>query len=164
MTTELKAHLATKPDGTLEAIAKEFNVSVLDVLKLSEDVKLTTGDQFDAVWDDVVEWGKVTFIVSTDDIIAEFSGELPTGTHRHGYFNLRSKEGFGGHIKATNCTHIAFVERPFMGTATASILFLNQAGMPMMKIFVGRDAHRQLDSVQLEKFHALGDRLSAAEA
>lgn len=162
MTTELRAHLATQPGGTLEAIAEQFNVSVLEVLKNSPDVILTQGENFDTVWDDVTEWGNITFIVNTADIIAEFAGELPTGTHRHGYFNLRGKKGFTGHLKAENCQSIAFVVRSFMGTPTASIIFLNQEGQPMFKIFVGRDSHRQLDSSQMEKFHALGKKLAAS--
>ena len=36
--------------------------------------------------------GNVTTLVHTQDVILEFSGELPSGFHRHGYFNLRGKK------------------------------------------------------------------------
>ena len=88
-------------------------------------------------------------------MILEFTGELPSGFHRHGYFNLRGKKGMTGHIKAENCTHIALVERKFMAMDTASILFFNAAGNAMFKIFLGRDDHRQLLAEQVDAFRTL---------
>ncbi len=35
-----------------------------------------------------------------------------------------------GHIKAENCTHIALIERKFMGMDTASILFSTKKAAP----------------------------------
>lgn len=120
---------------------------------------VVSGDKFDTVWDTVCEWGNVTTLVHTTDVILEFSGELPSGFHRHGYFNLRGKHGMSGHIKAENCTHIALIERKFMGMDTASILFFNKEGSAMLKIFLGRDDHRQLLSEQVSAFHALAASL-----
>ncbi|QHM72387.1 heme utilization cystosolic carrier protein HutX [Mixta intestinalis] len=157
--TELRAFLATNPDGTLEAIAEKFNVTLLEVVQQLPKSTLTSGEQFDTVWDTVVEWGKVTTLVHTADVILEFTGDLPSGFHRHGYFNLRGRHGMTGHIKAVNCQHIALVERQFMGMDTASILFFNQAGSAMFKIFLGRDEHRQLLTEQLVAFRALAHRL-----
>ena len=120
---------------------------------------LVSGDRFDTVWDSVCQWGKVTTLVHTADVILEFTGELPSGFHRHGYFNLRGKKGMTGHIKAENCTHIALVERKFMAMDTASILFFNAAGSAMFKIFLGRDDHRQLLSEQVDAFRTLAAAL-----
>lgn len=64
-----------------------------------------------------------------------------------------------GHIKAENCTYIALIERKFMGMDTASILFFNQSGDAMFKIFLGRDEHRQLLQEQLEAFRLLVKQL-----
>ncbi|MCV5231375.1 heme utilization cystosolic carrier protein HutX, partial [Escherichia coli] len=82
-----------------------------------------------------------------------------SGFHRHGYFNLRGKHGMSGHIKAENCTHIALIERKFMGMDTASILFFNKEGSAMLKIFLGRDDHRQLLNEQVSAFHTLAASL-----
>ncbi|WP_435929357.1 heme utilization cystosolic carrier protein HutX [Dryocola sp. BD613] len=147
--------LQTGPDGTLEAIATRYNTTLLDVVKNLPSPTLVSGEKFDVVWDTICEWGKVTTLVHTADIVLEFTGELPSGFHRHGYFNLRGKKGMTGHIKAENCTCIALVERKFMGMDTASILFFNQSGCAMLKIFLGRDEHRQLLSEQVNAFHAL---------
>lgn len=156
----LREFLQTEPDGTLEAIADQYGVTLLDVVRQLPARTLAAGDQFDRIWDTVCQWGKVTTLVHTADVILEFSGDLPSGFHRHGYFNLRGKNGMSGHIKAANCTHIALVERQFMGMDTASILFFNQAGSAMLKIFLGRDEHRQLRTDQLNAFRALARQLS----
>nr|WP_314266640.1 heme utilization cystosolic carrier protein HutX [uncultured Moellerella sp.] len=158
----LSEFLKTKPDGTLETIAKQYDTTLLEVVKNLPSYVLAIGSSFDLVWDTAHEWGNVTTLVHTDDVILEFSGELPSGFHRHGYFNLRGKKGMTGHIKAENCTHIALVERTFMGMDTASILFFNQAGDAMFKIFLGRDEHRQLLTEQLEAFRALAKKLKEA--
>jgi len=155
----LQDFLKTEPDGTLETIAEQYNTTLLDVVENLSSATVVSGDKFDTVWENVSEWGKVTTLVHTADVIFEFSGELPSGFHRHGYFNLRGKKGMTGHIKADNCTHIALIERKFMGMDTASILFFNKAGSAMFKIFLGRDEHRQLLSEQVQHFHALAASL-----
>lgn len=160
----LAEFLKTRPDGTLESIAEEYGTTLLEVVRHLPDAIVVEGEKFDTVWDAVGSWGEVTTLVHTADVILEFSGELPSGTHRHGYFNLRGKQGLSGHIRATNCTHIALIERPFMGMDTASILFLNAAGGAMFKIFLGRDSHRQLLSDQVSAFRALGQQLQAVAA
>ncbi|MCE9888291.1 heme utilization cystosolic carrier protein HutX [Kluyvera intermedia] len=151
----LQDFLKTEPDGTLEAIAGQYNTTLLEVVKKLPSHTLVAGDKFDTVWDTVCEWGKVTTLVHSADVILEFTGELPSGFHRHGYFNLRGKKGMTGHIKAENCTHIALVERKFMAMDTASILFFNAAGNAMFKIFLGRDDHRQLLAEQVDAFRTL---------
>lgn len=147
--------MATDPDGTLEKIAGEYQVSLYEVINAIPNKHILTGSFFDQVWDEVVKWGKITLLVNSPDIIFEYEGELPSGFHRHGYFNLRGKDGLSGHIKAEHCQHIAFVERKFMAMDTASIIFLNAAGQAMFKIFVGRDSHRQLLTEQLGSYREL---------
>ncbi|WP_392561166.1 heme utilization cystosolic carrier protein HutX [Orbus sturtevantii] len=147
--------MATEPDGTLEKIAQEYQVSLLDVINAMPQKHILASSYFDQVWDEVVKWGSVTLLINSPDIIFEYQGELPSGFHRHGYFNLREKSGLSGHIKAENCQHIALVERKFMGMDTASIIFLNTTGQAMFKIFVGRDSHRQLQAEQLDSYRKL---------
>lgn len=150
--------MQTNPEGTLEKIAKDYQVTLHEVIQALPNVKITDGGKFDEIWQDVTTWGQITFIVHTADIIAEFSGDLPSGSHRSGYFNLKHQQGLSGHIKAEHCQHIAFIERNFMKMSTASIIFLNKEGQAMFKVFVGRDSHHQLKADQLEKFRALAQR------
>ncbi len=151
-----KNFLKTEPDGTLEVVAEQYNTTLLEVVRNLPSSTIVSGDKFDTVWDTVCEWGNVTTLVHTADVILEFSGELPSGFHRHGYFNLRGKHGMSGHIKAENCTHIALIERKFMGMDTASILFFNKEGSAMLKIFLGRDDHRQLPERTGQRFPCSG--------
>ena len=81
----LQEFLKTEPDGTLEAIAEQYNTTLLEVVKNLPSPTVVSGDKFDTVWDTVCEWGNVTTLVHTTDVILEFSGELPSGFHRHGY-------------------------------------------------------------------------------
>ncbi|CNI64361.1 MULTISPECIES: heme utilization cystosolic carrier protein HutX [Yersinia] len=158
-TLPLTEFLATQPDGTLEQIAQDYQVSPLEVVRALPERVLVSADQFDRVWDNMTEWGEVTTLVHTTDIILEHKGPLPSGFHRHGYFNLRDKQGLSGHIRAQNCQAIALLERPFMGMATASVQFFNQQGDIMLKVYVGRDEHRQLRADGLAAFHQLAHQL-----
>ncbi|WP_145556458.1 heme utilization cystosolic carrier protein HutX [Yersinia canariae] len=156
----LAEFLATEPDGTLEQIAQDYQVSPLEVVRALPQRVLVSADQFDPVWDNMTQWGDVTTLVHTADIILEHKGPLPSGFHRHGYFNLRDKQGLSGHIRAQNCQAIALLERPFMGMATASVQFFNQQGDVMLKVYVGRDEHRQLRADGLAAFHQLAQQLT----
>ena len=159
---DLKNFMQTNPEGTLEQIAQQYQATMTEVIAAIPDAIITDGSQFETVWQEVTTWGDITFLVHTADIIAEFSGELPVGKHGAGYFNLRHKHALGGHIRAENCLHIAFVERNFMRMATASIIFLNKNGEAMFKIFVGRDEKRQLKADQLDKFRSLAQSVQQA--
>ncbi|CNI25869.1 heme utilization cystosolic carrier protein HutX [Yersinia pekkanenii] len=158
-TLPLAEFLATQPDGTLEQIAQDYQVSLLDVVRALPQRVLTEADQFDRIWDNMTEWGDVTTLVHTADIILEHKGPLPSGFHRHGYFNLREQQGLSGHLRAQNCQAIALLERPFMGMTTASVQFFNQQGDVMLKVYVGRDEHRQLCADGLTAFHQLAQQL-----
>jgi putative heme utilization carrier protein HutX len=114
--------------------------------------------------DEVAKWGDVTVIIHTDDGVMEIGGPIPPGKVAKEYFNLSGKIGFHGHLRYERCAGVAFVERPFFGRLSASILFLNVDGGIMFKIFVGRDEQRELIGHQLDAFRALADRLCVREA
>ncbi|MGY0146273.1 heme utilization cystosolic carrier protein HutX [Edwardsiella tarda] len=158
--TELDAFLATAPTITVEEIAQRFALSCLAVLRRLPQVTLCDGGAFDQVWQTLTEWGDVTTLINNRDLILEFHGPLPAGAHRHGFFNLKGSGGLSGHIRAERCHHIALVERPFMGMATASVWFLNPEGQAMLKVFVGRDEQRRLRAEPLAQFRALAQRLA----
>lgn len=82
----------------------------------------------------------------------ECTGSLPDGTYGHGYYNLNSGSPIHGHIKADNCHSIYLVDRLFHGRRTCSVQFFNNWGEPMFKIFVGRDASRELIAEQVSHF------------
>ena len=160
---ELKAHMAQNPGAVIEDVARERGAAPRAVIEAlpSTMVRIAGGDGFAAVMQDIAQWGEVTLIVHTDDAIFEFTGQVPVGEVGRGYFNLMQPKGLHGHLRHTRCTAIAFVERPFMGKSSAFVAFVNVDGGIMFKVFVGRDETRALRQDQLERFHALADRIGA---
>ena len=163
---ELKKFMAENTGAVIEDVARERKVSPRAVIEALPDgmVRLGQGDQFVPVMQDIAEWGDVTLIVHTDDAIFEFSGSVPRGEIGRGYFNLMQPKGLHGHLRHERCAAIAFVERPFMGKSSAFIAFVNVDGGIMFKVFVGRDETRALRVDQLERFHALAERIAPARA
>lgn len=156
-------HLVRHPDVIVEQFAGERGVSPHEVVRaLPQELRrFADGTHFVEVMSDLAQWGEVTLIIHTDDGIMEFGGVIPVGQVSRGYYNIPGTAGFHGHLRHERCSEIAFLERPFMGRHTASILFFNREGNIMFKIFVGRDEKRELKAGQLERFRSLAVRLSA---
>lgn len=171
MTTEttladLKTYLAQRPGAVIEEVAKERQIAPRAVLEAlpAGMVKFGPGEAFATVMEEISGWGEVTLIVHTEDAIFEFTGSVPPGELSRGYFNLMQPKGLHGHLRHDNCAAIAFVERPFMGKATAFIAFLNQHGGIMFKVFVGRDEAKELRADQLAQFRVLASGLATKRA
>jgi putative heme utilization carrier protein HutX len=158
----LSARLAENADGILEQIARDYQVSTFDVVSAlpAEHRTILPGTHLEAILKDMTEWGEILFIVHTPDIVLECVGKLPPGAFARGYFNLHGDSPIGGHIKAANCKHVAFVSRPFMGRPSRSVQFFNGSGEAMFKIFVRRDEEKNLLRDQVALFDALCSRLA----
>jgi heme iron utilization protein len=146
--------LAAKPDGVVEQVAREAGVPVVEVLcELPEEQRVFAPPAaFAEVWDALTTWGDVLLIVHTPDIVLECKGALPPGSHGSGYWNFHGDSPIGGHLKAANCAHICFVDRPFHGRRSCSVQFFNGDGDAMFKVFVIRGPDKQLDQAQLDRF------------
>lgn len=157
MAQPLSERLARNADGILEEIARTYGVTTLDVVRALPETncKIVAGDRLERVFEAVTGWGPILFIVHTADLVLECEGPLPPGTFGRGYFNLHGESPIGGHIRASRCQEIAFVSRPFMGRESRSIQFFNIDGDAMFKIFVRRDAERNLIATQVAAFDAL---------
>lgn len=160
--SRIDAALAEKPDGILEMVAGKCEASLWQVFqRLPEGQAVAiAGDRFEELWKDLTAWGQVLFIVHTDDIVLECEGALPPGTSSHGYFNIHGDSPIGGHVKASNCARIVFVDRPFHGRRSCSVQFLNAAGNAMFKVFVRRDKQRELLADQVSLFESLRGRFT----
>lgn len=158
---ELAGMLATAPGVVIEEAAKEHGVTPRDVVEALPAAmrRFAPASAFVEVMMDIAAWGDVTLIVHTDDGIMEFTGPIPAGEIGRGYFNLMGRTGFHGHLRHERCAGLAFLERPFMGKTSASVVFFNVDGGIMFKVFVGRDEKRMLLEDQLARFHTLADRL-----
>jgi putative heme utilization carrier protein HutX len=161
--TDLHKVMRAAPEALFEQVAKDHAVTCRQAVEAlpPEMRKIAPGSAFAEIMADIAAWGDITFIVHTDDGIFEFSGALPPGQVGGGYFNLAGGTGLHGHLRHERCAAIAFVERPFMGRPSASALFLNMDGGFMFKVFVGRDAQRNLKDNQLARFRELASRLGS---
>ena len=164
--SDLKTYMMENPGALIEDVARERNVTPRAVLEAMPEmmVRIGLGSQFAAAMQDIAQWGEVTLIVHTDDAIFEFTGAIPAGEVGRGYFNLMQPKGLHGHLRHERCAALAFVERPFMGKASAFIAFINVDGGIMFKVFVGRDETRALRGDQLKRFQSLADSVASAKA
>jgi heme iron utilization protein len=162
--SDLGAVLAADPGAVIEDVAKAHGATPRAVVEALPAAmrRFAPGDGFVSAMHDIASWGDVTLIVHTDDGIMEFTGPVPPGEVGRGYFNLMARTGFHGHLRHERCAGLAFVERPFMGRLSAFVAFFNLDGGIMFKVFVGRDATRELKADQLASFRALADRLCGA--
>jgi putative heme utilization carrier protein HutX len=162
--SELARVLAEDPGALFETLAKEHHATLREVVEAlpAQYRRITSENRFADAMADIAAWGKVTLIIHSDDGIFEFSGPIPKGEMGRGYFNLMGSEGLHGHLRAERCAGLAFVERPFMGKPSASVLFFNTDGGIMFKVFVGRDENRALREDQLAAFRALAEKVGAA--
>ncbi|WP_296085785.1 heme utilization cystosolic carrier protein HutX [uncultured Agrobacterium sp.] len=154
-----EAALAEKPDGVVEAIAGRANVTPAEILAILPHGAAiqAPSESFNAIWDELRSWGEILMIVQTPDIVFEVAGTLPEGSEGHGWFNIHGDSPIGGHIKKEACASIAFVDRTFHGRRSLSVWFMNAAGNAMFKIFVRRDAEKQLLAHQVVRFETLRD-------
>jgi len=165
-TVDLKTYMAENPGAVIEDVARERNVTPRAVIEAMPEmmVRIGPGSHFAAAMQDIAQWGEVTMIVHTDDAIFEFTGAIPAGEVGRGYFNLMQPKGLHGHLRHERCAAVAFVERPFMGKASAFVAFINVDGGVMFKVFVGRDETRALRGDQLKRFQSLADSLASVKA
>ncbi|MBN9445155.1 heme utilization cystosolic carrier protein HutX [Bosea sp. (in: a-proteobacteria)] len=155
---QARALLAAKPDGLIEAVAREAGVSTQAALELlpPEQRLFVAPERFEDVWKELATWGTVLFLMHTPDVVLECEGALPVGSFGHGYYNIHGDSPIGGHIKAANCRAIYLVDRTTaQGRRACSVQFFNESGEVMFKIFVRRDDSRALLPDQLKRFEAL---------
>lgn len=159
-TQALQARLAANPGVVLEGLAEAHGCAVAQLIEcLPEGMwRKIPGGHFIDVMGEVAAWGTpVTVIVHTADVIMEFTGPLPVGEVGHGFFNLMGAS-LHGHLRHQNCGAIYAVERPFMNKDTASLMFCNQNGGVMFKVFLGRDENGALRAEQIEALRAMAAR------
>lgn len=153
----VRERLAAKPDGVIEALAREVNLPTQVVLEATPPAErlFVAAEAFESLWQEMAGWGEVLFIVHTPDIVLECEGRLPIGAFGAGYYNIHGDSPIGGHIRAENCRAIYIVDRMFHGRRSCSVQFFNAAGEAMFKVFVRRDKARNLIAAQLALFELL---------
>ena len=156
----IREKLARNPALLFEKLAEENALSHAQVIECLPEAMWTklAGTHFISVLKAIRDWGQLTTIVHTADIVMEFMGDFPDGKEGHGFYNLSGeseRKGLHGHLRHAHCSAIYLIERPFMNVTTMSMNFVNQDGNFMFKIFLGRDEAGNLQKAQIERFHAL---------
>lgn len=156
----LPERMKVNPDGLLEQIARDYGVTTFEVVRHlpGEHCAVAPGEKLADVLEDLTGWGPVLFIVHTTSIVAEIKAAIPPAQRMRGYFNFHGEGPFGGHLKEDACSHIAFIDRPFMGRRSLSIQFFDADGAAIFKIFVARDANGELNPAQESMFAKLRER------
>ena len=156
--------LTADEGGVLEFIARDNNVTPADVISClpAHEAVTISGDHFVEVMSEISNWGEITFLVHSDDLILEVKGSVPAGSQARGFYNLHGKP-IGGHLKATNCASISFVSRPLFQKESYSVQFHNHDGGCMFKIYLGRDEKRQLTPEQVEMFKSYREQMKRGQ-
>lgn len=165
MTQTIAEALAATPHAALEDIARAANTTPLAVLEAlpAKDVTALPGSLMVEVLEEMADWGEITLVVNTGPVILEAKAPLQGGSVAQGMYNFKGKP-IGGHVRIDACARIAFVRRKLFGIETRSVQFYDTAGGCMFKVYLGRDASRQMRPAQIAAFDALENRLCEAVA
>ncbi|WP_198304329.1 heme utilization cystosolic carrier protein HutX [Arcobacter vandammei] len=128
-------------------------------LEAQEFEKAISSSHFDEVLEDISKWGKILMIKITPSFVIEIKDHMPLGTYGHGYYNFDSKESsISGHLKVDDIKEIVFSSKTHRGMLSHSVVFNDEKGEHIFKVFVTRDENRVLLKEQVEKFEALRER------
>lgn len=117
--------------------------------------------QIQALLQELPAWGVTTTIVLHGGCVFEFKGAFPPGSVAEGYYNLAAGEaGFEGHLNLARIARVSFQDRPHRGRASYALVFEDDAGDPVFKVFLGRDASGEVIATQLARFEQLRTSLS----
>ncbi len=156
----IRQDLAEQPDGILESIAEARQVPMQAVLEcLTPEAALRVpGEHFEEIWNDLTTWGEVIFIVHNRNGFFECDGDIVPGEFGHGYFNVHGDSPIGGHFKIERCRAIYFVDRPYFGTRSCAIRFVDEDGDVMFTISVGYNKDHTPKADQVARFETLRGR------
>lgn len=145
----------------LGMLAKEFGVTELEAARAlpAEMRRFAARENFDAVWEALTGWEAATFIMQHLGTVLEVKGAIPPGSYGHGYFNLKSSAGIGGHVKVDDLEAMAFMSMPFMGLESLSVQFFNAAGEVKFSVYAGRNEQREIIPAIRESFDAMRESL-----
>ena len=148
-------------------LASELGVSEAEVIRcLPEEMRVEapTGD-FEAIWNTMVGWEKVTFIARNPGAVVEVVGPLPKGAFGHGMFNLMDRDiPLRGHLLVDRLGSVFLVSKPFFKLESHSVQFFDTEGTAMFSVYLGRDHKHVLLPSVLAGFMELRSRYESREA
>jgi putative heme utilization carrier protein HutX len=159
----VRQDLTEQPDGILETIAEARKVPMQVVLQClsPENASCIEGELFEEIWNDLTTWGEIIFIVHNRNGFFECEGAIVPGEFGHGYFNVHGDSPIGGHFRTERCRAIYFVDRPFFGTRSCTIRFVDEEGDVMFSISVGYNKDHTPRADQVVRFESLRRKYDA---
>ena len=101
-------------------------------------------------------WGNTTTIVFSRGCVFEYKGCFPAGQLVEGYYNLgESTAGFHGHLRLDALAQVKFQDKPHRGRASYALVFQDEPGSTVFKLFLGRGNDGEVLPQQLEEFRRI---------
>lgn len=166
VTDAIRDRIEKNPSAMPAELARELDVAEADIIRnLPGGMAVhVPAEDFEAVWEEMTGWEKVTFICISPGCVAEVCGPLPRGNKGHGMFNLRQPGNpLGGHLMIGDLGSIWLVSKPFFGRESHSVQFFNTSGQAMFSVYLGRDDKKQLIESCRQRFFALKDKYETKE-
>lgn len=144
-----------------QMLAQQLGVPLESVIAaLPDDMRVSApAADFLAIWEEICEWEKITFMAATSGIIIEIPCRLPKGKSGHGMYNLMGKNlPFGGHVMPDKIASIRFVSKPLFGLESHSVQFFDENGDQAFAVYLGRGEDRRIIPSVREKFMNLKNK------
>ena len=88
---------------SLEKIAKELGISLIEVLREAPTVRKYPLEKREELFEILRGWEKVFLLVVTPNFVLEIKDKFPKGFYAHGYLNFHDPESSIGGKITTKC-------------------------------------------------------------
>jgi len=141
---------------SLEKIAKELGISLIEVLREAPTVRKYPLEKREELFEILRGWEKVFLLVVTPNFVLEIKDKFPKGFYAHGYLNFHDPESsIGGHLSVDKIKEIFLVEDNMFERKSCSIRFYGEYEKEIFAIYVPRDDKKELIKEYLDCFYSL---------
>lgn len=141
---------------SLEKIAKELGISLIEVLREAPTVRKYPLEKREELFEILRGWEKVFLLVVTPNFVLEIKDKFPKEFYAHGYLNFHDPESsIGGHLSVDKIKEIFLVEDNMFGRKSCSIRFYGEDEKEIFAIYVPRDDKKELIKEYLDCFYSL---------
>ena len=158
LTRQVETLIMAEPKLRPAEMARRLNIPEWElVTRLPADwIVVLPGALAQTLLEQIASWGKVTTIVEVAGSIFEVKAPLPLGRAGYGYYNLFGAPGeLHGHLKLDAIAHISLQSKPHRGKEAHAVVFYDEQGHCIFKIYLGRDEQGDLFPEQVKQFNAL---------
>ena len=156
MKNKINEMLVNDEKASLNKIAKELDISIIEVLRKAPTVKKYDTEKIDDLFDILRGWEKVFLLVVTPSFVLEIQDKFPKGFYAHGFLNFHDKNStIGGHLSVGKIKEIFLVKDIMFGRESYSIKFFGEDEKEIFAVYVPRNEKKELIEECLESFKSL---------